>query len=62
MTGIPGRGGGAGAGAAAGLGASGTQVVITIDSSGTPIDDFLVELLRKAVRTRGGDVQTVLGQ
>jgi hypothetical protein len=35
---------------------------ITIDSGGSKMDDLLVEILSKAVRTRGGVVQKVLGK
>lgn len=35
--------------------------VIELRSSGAAIDDFLLELLRKAIRVRGGDVQVVMG-
>ena len=40
----------------------GAPVVLRIDSSGSRIDDLLVELLQKAVRNRGGNVQLVLGR
>lgn len=36
--------------------------VIRIDSSGSRIDDLLVDLLRKAIRKQGGNVQVVLGR
>lgn len=36
-------------------------VVIELRSSGTAMDDLLVELLRDAIQARGGDVQVVLG-
>ncbi|MFE9886283.1 phage tail tape measure protein [Streptomyces scopuliridis] len=42
-------------------GAGGGRTVLEIRSGGSKLDDLLVELLRKAVRTRGGDVQIVLG-
>ncbi|SES20869.1 phage tail tape measure protein [Lentzea albida] len=45
-----------------GAGGGGGQVVLRIESSGSRMDDFLVELLRKYVRVNGGDVQTVLGR
>lgn len=35
---------------------------ITISSGGTRLDDLLVEVLRKAIKNQGGDVQVVLGQ
>jgi tape measure domain-containing protein len=38
------------------------RVVLEIRSSGSAVDDFLVRLLRNAVRVRGGNVQTVLGR
>lgn len=45
-----------------GGGAGGGRTVLEIRSGGSKLDDLLVELLRKAVRTRGGDVQIVLGE
>ncbi|MFI6700322.1 phage tail tape measure protein [Streptomyces sp. NPDC050509] len=41
---------------------SGGRTVLEIRSGGSRVDDFLVELLRKAVRDRGGNVQLVIGQ
>ncbi len=38
-----------------------TTVVLEINSAGSAMDNLLVELLRKAVRVRGGNVQLVLG-
>jgi TP901 family phage tail tape measure protein len=38
------------------------QVQLEINSGGARLDDLLLEILRKAVRIRGGNVQTVLGQ
>ncbi|MGW0587467.1 hypothetical protein [Streptosporangium sp. NPDC002607] len=46
----------------AGGGGSGGRVVLEIRSGGTRLDDLLVEILRRAVRVRGGDVQLVLGR
>jgi hypothetical protein len=43
-------------------GRGGAVVQLEIRSGGSALDDLLVELLRKAVRVRGGDVQLVLGQ
>ncbi|MEU1372977.1 phage tail protein [Streptomyces triculaminicus] len=37
-------------------------VVLEIKSGGSRMDDLLVELLRGAIRVRGGDVQAVLGR
>lgn len=37
-------------------------IVIEIVSGGSDMDDFLMKLLRQAIRVRGGDVQVVLGQ
>lgn len=37
-------------------------VVLEIRSGGSRLDDLLVELLRNAIRTRGGNVQLVLGK
>jgi hypothetical protein len=39
-----------------------SEVRLVIDSGGSRMDDLLVELLRKAVRSRGGNVQVVLGR
>jgi hypothetical protein len=38
------------------------RVIVEIRSGGSRMDDLLVELLRGAVRSRGGNVQTVLGR
>lgn len=47
----------------AGKGASQTEpTVVEIRSSGSKVDDLLIELLRPAIRTRGGNVQLVLGR
>jgi len=43
-------------------GGSGGAAVIEIRSGGTRLDDLLVEVLRRAIKTRGGNVQVVLGQ
>jgi phage-related protein len=43
-------------------GGSGGRTVIEINSSGSRLDDTLVEILRNAVRVRGGNVQVVLGR
>jgi hypothetical protein len=40
----------------------GGPTVLEIRSGGSKLDDFLLEILRKAVRVRGGDVQLVLGR
>lgn len=45
-----------------GAAGAGNAVTLEINSSGSRMDDMLVELLRKAVRVRGGNVQVVLGQ
>jgi hypothetical protein len=37
-------------------------VTLRIDSAGAAIDDLLLEILRKSIRTRGGNVQLVLGR
>ncbi|WP_411076652.1 hypothetical protein [Streptomyces sp. cmx-10-25] len=42
--------------------AAAPQINVTFQSSGTPRGDYVVDLLRDAVRKRGGDVQIVLGQ
>lgn len=43
-------------------GGGGGRTVLEIHSGGTRMDDLLVEVLRRAVRVRGGDVQVVLGR
>ncbi|MFI9200155.1 phage tail protein [Streptomyces sp. NPDC053048] len=40
----------------------GDPVVLEITSGGSRVDDLLVELLRGAIRVRGGNVQAVLGR
>jgi len=42
-------------------GGGGGGMVLEIRSGGSRLDELLVELLRKAIRTQGGDVQVVLG-
>lgn len=37
-------------------------LLLRIDSSGSKLDDLLLELLRKAIRKQGGNVQVVLGR
>lgn len=39
----------------------GEPIVLELHSSGTDIDNFLLQILRKAIRVRGGKVQVVLG-
>jgi hypothetical protein len=46
----------------ASAGRSARPTVIEIRSGGTRLDDALVELLRRAIRSRGGNVQVVLGR
>lgn len=43
-------------------GGGGAAVVIEIRSGGSRMDDLLVDIIKKAVRVRGGDVQAALGQ
>ncbi|WML79188.1 phage tail protein [Streptomyces sp. VNUA74] len=43
-------------------GRSSEPVVLEIHSSGNPMDEFLVEIFRKIIRVRGGNVQAVLGR
>jgi len=43
-------------------GRGGGASVIEIRSSGRKVDDMLVELLREAIRVKGGNVQVVLGK
>jgi hypothetical protein len=38
------------------------RMVLELRSSGSAIDDFLIEILRGAIKPRGGNVQVVLGQ
>lgn len=38
------------------------RTVLELRSSGSRVDDMLLELLRNAIRVRGGDVQVVLGR
>lgn len=40
----------------------GGRMVLELRSGGAALDDLLVEIIRKAVRVRGGDVQVVLGR
>jgi len=42
-------------------GSAGGGGAIVIESGGSQLDDLLVEILARAIRQRGGDVQTVLG-
>lgn len=42
--------------------AGGATTVLEIRSGGSKVDDLLVELLRGAIRARGGNVQLVLGR
>lgn len=56
-----GMAGGTAAGATTSV-AAGGPLVLRIESGGSRLDDLLVEVLRKAVRIRGGNVQLVLGQ
>lgn len=42
-------------------GQAGGGAVLVIDSAGSRLDDLLVEVLSRAVRVRGGNVQLVLG-
>lgn len=46
---------------AAGGGPGGGAVHLTIDSAGGSMNDFLVSVMRDAIRVRGGNVQTALG-
>jgi phage-related protein len=39
----------------------GTRVVLEIHSGGSRLDDLLIDVLSKSIRSRGGDVQVVLG-
>ncbi len=42
-------------------GGGGGPLVLRIESGGSRLDDLLVEVLRKSVRAKGGNVQVVLG-
>ncbi|MGH2690626.1 MAG: hypothetical protein ACRDKW_17730, partial [Actinomycetota bacterium] len=42
-------------------GRSGGAVVLELRSSGNRLDDLLVEVLRRSIRVKGGNVQVVLG-
>ncbi|SCF22571.1 hypothetical protein [Micromonospora mirobrigensis] len=44
---------------AAGRGGGGS---VRLESDGTPVADFLIEILRSGIKHRGGDVQLVLGR
>lgn len=48
--------------AEAGGGGEPTRLVLEINSGGARLDDLLLEVLRKSIRVRGGDVQLVLGK
>lgn len=50
------------AAAMGGGGGGNATVTLEVVSGGAKMDDFLVEILRKAVRARGGNVQIVLGK
>jgi hypothetical protein len=39
-----------------------SRIVLELRSGGTRLDDLLVEVLRNAIRVRGGDVQVALGR
>ncbi len=54
-------GGAAGAAGPGGGQAPGGPVVLEIHSGGSRLDDLLVEVLRKSIRSKGGNVQVVLG-
>ena len=43
-------------------GGGGGSIVLELNSSGSGIDDWLVEILRRSIRVRGGNAQVVLGQ
>lgn len=45
----------------AAFGGGGGPMSLEINSGGSRLDDLLVEVLARAIRVRGGDVQTVLG-
>lgn len=48
--------------ALAASGGGGGHIVLEINSAGSRLDDLLVEILRRAVRVRGGNVQIALGK
>lgn len=41
---------------------AGPVITLEINTSGQPIDEALLQLIRKSIRVRGGNVQTVLGR
>lgn len=43
-------------------GGGGGRIVLEINSGGSRLDDLILEVLRRAVRVRGGNVQLVLGK
>jgi hypothetical protein len=45
-----------------GVSGGAATLVLEINSSGSRTDDLLLEILRNAIRVRGGDVQVVLGR
>jgi uncharacterized phage infection (PIP) family protein YhgE len=45
-----------------GMGRQAHHVVLEIHSGGSRLDDAIVEIIRKSVRTRGGNVQLALGR
>ena len=45
-----------------GNGGGQVEVHLIIDSAGSQLDNAIVQIIRKAVRTRGGNVQNALGQ
>ncbi len=47
--------------AMAGKAAEAARTVLELRSGGSRLDDLLVEIIRKSIRARGGNVQTVLG-
>lgn len=49
------------AGASVGGGGGGQRVVLELRSSGSDSDEFLIRMIRKAVRNRGGNLDVVFG-
>jgi hypothetical protein len=44
-----------------GRGRQPVPIVLELRSSGTPVDEMLLQILRRSIRVRGGNAQIVLG-
>lgn len=58
----PGMGGTLGRATGGGMGAHGGIPTLMLDAAGDDVSQFLLKILRKAIRVEGGDVQIVLGR